>query len=62
MSKTGSSTDLNGIKKEDLDSPSIEGCGFYVHVECCRWTTQITLDMEMFKAERYILKGLGSVS
>ena len=44
-----------------LDPDVIDSCGFYIHVECCRWTTSVTPEIEMFKAERYLLKGLGQV-
>jgi len=60
--KKKSSLDLtngNGFRKEDDGN---EGLGFYIHVECCRWTFGVTPELEMFKAEKYILKGLGQVS
>lgn len=44
-----------------LDPDVIDSCGFYIHVECCRWTTSVAPEIEMFKAERYLLKGLGQV-
>ena len=45
-----------------LDPDVIDSCGFYIHVECCRWTSSVTPEVEMFKAERYLLKGLGQVN
>ena len=48
----------NGFLDPDLaDSP-----GFYIHVECCRWTTSVNAELEMFRAERFLLKGLGQVT
>ena len=58
MSKSGDCL-LNGNGFSDPDI--VDSCGFYIHVQCCRWTTNIIGDMEMPKAEKSILKGLGQV-
>jgi len=61
MSKSGGPDMMpngNGYRRDEL----AESAGFYIHLECCRWTASVTCDIEMFKAERYLLKGLGQVS
>ena len=59
MSKSGECLpNGNGFSDPDV----ADSCGFYIHVQCCRWTTNVTGEMEMQKAERSILKGLGQVN
>ena len=45
---------------EELDL-SGDTAGFYLHVECCRWASNVATEMEMVKAERMLLRGLGQV-